>query len=403
MNSLRGAVRSIKIFSDSFPDSIPAHTTVQNWILQYGVYELLKPVEKREDWIYVLDHTIEFGNQKCLVILGITLERYMQNKCEIRHEDMEVLKLEITSEINSKQVLSVLESVAQVTGIPIQIVGDHGPSIKKAAKLFCQKHAKTCFSYDITNKCGIILNHELQYDKKWNGFINECANVKRKILNADLGFLAPPNARDKSRWQNMDMYIEWARNISSYRSKIHNGEKIVEMEQADFLKKFDSYFSWINDYQDEIKEWHQICSILVLAKNEVKINGLQSQTTINFQEKINAMENTSVRLNKITGNLSNFLKEETKGIPEGEKWLGTSDIIESIFGKYKIFSSRTTMRGIGKVILTIPVFTSSITIEKIKIAMETISINTLSKNSYFKDTVVVSNTIPETTKPKTKP
>ena len=176
----------------------------------------------------------------------------------------------------------------------------------------------------------------------------------------------------------MDMYIEWARNISSYRSKIHNGEKIVEMVQADFLKKFDSYFSWINDYQDEIKEWHQICSILVLAKNEVKINGLQSQTTINFQEKINAMENTSVRLNKITGNLSNFLKEETKGIPEGEKWLGTSDIIESIFGKYKIFSSRTTMRGIGKVILTIPVFTSSITIEKIKIAMETISINTLS-------------------------
>ena len=75
LNSLRGAVRSIKIFSDSFPDSIPAHTTVQNWILQYGVYELLKPVEKREDWIYVLDYTIEFGNQKCLVILGITLER----------------------------------------------------------------------------------------------------------------------------------------------------------------------------------------------------------------------------------------------------------------------------------------------------------------------------------------
>ncbi|MBF0433270.1 MAG: hypothetical protein HQK83_18460 [Fibrobacteria bacterium] len=60
-------------------------------------------------------------------------------------------------------------------------------------------------------------------------------------------------------------------------------------------------------------------------------------------------------------------------VPHDEIWLGTSDIIESIFGKYKNFSARSTMKGIGKIILTIPVFTSKITSGNIKTALETTS------------------------------
>lgn len=379
LNSLRGAVSSINIFSESFNGCTPAYTTIQNWILQYGVYELLKPVEKRDDWIYVLDHTIEFGNQKCLVVLGITLERFMKNKCVIRHEDMDVLKLEISSESNSSQILKVLECVSKNTGVPIQIISDHGPSIKKATNLFCANHKKTLLSYDITHKCAILLKHELQNDKRWIDFINECAKVKRKILNADLGFLAPPNARDKSRWQNMDTYINWAKNVIEYRTKIKEMKNKSRRKKKDYLNKYDFYFSWMNDYISDLDEWSQVFSILTLAKNEVKTNGLQNDTALNFQKKACEIQHPSKRFRNIKSNLTHFLNEETKEIPNGEKWLGTSDIIESIFGKYKIFSSRTTMKGIGKVILTIPVFTSTITVEKIKTAMETISINTLSK------------------------
>ena len=50
----------------------------------------------------------------------------------------------------------------------------------------------------------------------------------------------------------------------------------------------------------------------------------------------------------------------------------TSDIIESIFGKYKLFVQNNKLQGIGKLILTIPAFTANISLPTIKEAFETI-------------------------------
>jgi hypothetical protein len=52
--------------------------------------------------------------------------------------------------------------------------------------------------------------------------------------------------------------------------------------------------------------------------------------------------------------------------------LSTSDIIESIFGKYKLFVQNNKLQGIGKLILTIPAFTANISLPTIKEAFETV-------------------------------
>jgi hypothetical protein len=56
-----------------------------------------------------------------------------------------------------------------------------------------------------------------------------------------------------------------------------------------------------------------------------------------------------------------------KSVPQvlvdDEMYLGTSDIIESVFGKYKSFAAKTPIRDIGKTILTIPVLSVEVTTE----------------------------------------
>lgn len=52
---------------------------------------------------------------------------------------------------------------------------------------------------------------------------------------------------------------------------------------------------------------------------------------------------------------------------------GCSDIIESIFGKYKNFSGRSPMKEIGRAALTIPVFTSNVVYNEVEATMETVS------------------------------
>ncbi len=53
-----------------------------------------------------------------------------------------------------------------------------------------------------------------------------------------------------------------------------------------------------------------------------------------------------------------------------EALLGCSDIIESIFSKYKEFSKKSPLREFREMILTIPIFTQPIDHEIVKEAME---------------------------------
>lgn len=80
----------------------------------------------------------------------------------------------------------------------------------------------------------------------------------------------------------------------------------------------------------------------------------------------------SSRGQKLKQQISDYLAFEASQIPEEQTLLGTSDIIESLFGKYKIFSAARPLKELGTIILTIPLCTVKITSDFVKIALETI-------------------------------
>ena len=81
---------NFKFFSGVLRQGLPTWTTIQTWILRFGLYKLLKPLPKRKDWIWIMDHTIEFGTKKCFVVLAVTHEVFRKRKYQLKHKDMEV-------------------------------------------------------------------------------------------------------------------------------------------------------------------------------------------------------------------------------------------------------------------------------------------------------------------------
>jgi hypothetical protein len=63
-NSFRAAMKSFQAFAKYNPVETPSWVTIENWILRFGLYELQKPKEKRNDRIWIMDHTIQAGKQK---------------------------------------------------------------------------------------------------------------------------------------------------------------------------------------------------------------------------------------------------------------------------------------------------------------------------------------------------
>jgi len=36
-------------------------------------YKLIRPKPKAHDWVWIVDHTVQLGAEKCLLILGVRL------------------------------------------------------------------------------------------------------------------------------------------------------------------------------------------------------------------------------------------------------------------------------------------------------------------------------------------
>lgn len=127
-------------------------------------------------------------------------------------------------------------------------------------------------------------------------------------------------------------------------------------------------------------------NILHAVKHEVKSNGFNSQTTGAVRRAISKLEIDNPRLKTIEAQVIEYIEEES--IAMNGVYLGCSDIIESIFGKYKNFSSKSSMKEIGRSILTIPAFVGKIKHDEVKQAMETISANEVPK--WLKENIGIS-------------
>ena len=368
--SLRGVKRTFAIFEYCFQGGIPCHEVVQNWVMRYGLYKLNQIPQKRNDWIFILDHSIEFGKKQCLLVLGISLAKYRKNKCRLRHEDMEVLAADIVESATGESVTDSLDKIiAKNTGRPAQIISDGGRNIVCGCRDFIEKgNIPVRQTYDVTHKTALILKHQLENDKTWQSFCKKTAISKRSLIHINLAYLAPPKPRDKSRWQNLDIYVKWAEMILK--------QKVKSMSKTD-AAKFKDKLSWVKTYKSHIREWRAMLNILYAVKTEVKRNGFSCMTINNVKKSTSVLDTESQRLKYVYEDVLAYIEEECAGI-DGV-YLGCSDIIESMFGKYKNFSGKSPMKEIGRTILTIPVFSSKINCNEVKDAMETISAKDVSE------------------------
>ena len=173
--------------------------------------------------------------------------------------------------------------------------------------------------------------------------------------------MTPGKPKEKARWLNLENYLLWA------QSSLQQAKKKMNKIEQD---KFDEKVLWIKDFKKDIKEWSSMLMMLNILKNEVKVNGLSSCSLRNINKKLkkSKIKINSISLQETYSEITKYLNEEISGLKG--VFLGCTDIIESVFGKYKKFSNKSPMKEIGKSILTVPVFTSEITPEIIRVAME---------------------------------
>lgn len=362
-SSLRGGVLSLEVVKNFFELSLdmPSWHSARLWLLRLGYYKLMRPKIQANDWIWIIDHTVQLGCEKNFVILGIRLgDLPKAGKC-IKHKDIEPITLSPVIQSNGEIVYQQLEESIEKTGVPKVIVADHGSDLKSGIERFCKTHPKTRYIYDIKHKTANILKGELQNEEAWVEFKSLASKTKNQLQQTSLAHHGPPNQRAKARYMNVDKLVFWAYGQLKFLQSTENKpEKLTEK------------LAWLWDYQEKIEEWNQLINEVTLVENWVKKQGLtqQSHSELSKQLEEKLPCHSNIRLKTVRTQLLDFVREQSSKAEE--RLLGIRCVIESVFGKQKRLEQDQSKSGFTGLVLGIAAIVSTTTSEIVKKAMETV-------------------------------
>ena len=368
--SIRGSERAVEIFYSCYQLDEPAaaYSTARLWLLRLGYYKLTREKEKAGDWVWIVDHTVQMGEEKALLIVGLRLSCLPAAGQPLRHEDVEPITLDPVKESNGEIVYQQLEEAAKKTGVPREIISDHGSDVRKGIELFCQQHPQTCAVYDIKHKTAALLKRELNQETKWKEFTGKASQTKVSLQQTALAWLAPPNQRSKARYLNAGEIIEWGEKVMAYCDRQAAGEPEPELTAGE-RQKLEEKVGWLREYRQELGAWGQLMELVRTTEKFVREKGL-CRGSHEWLEKEFKVEGATETTARVKDELVRFVKQESEKAKEGERLLGSSEVIESVFGKSKRLEGDHAKSGITGILLAVGAMVSETSLKIVKQALE---------------------------------
>jgi hypothetical protein len=343
---------------------VASYYSVRLWLLRLGLYQLNRSKEQADDWIWIVDHTVQMGQRKCLIIVGIRQSAWDAKDRVLSHEDVELIDLEPVTESNGKVVYRQLKAAAAKTGVPRAIVSDNGSDLHCGIDRFRKTHPRTTWLYDIKHKTACLLKHALQHDASWQTFVAQVHRFKQQVTLTELAGLAPPQQRSKSRYMNVDVLVNWAER-SLKLLDCRKAMRAAGLKPARVEAKLD----WLRKFAPQLRRWGEMLAVIGIVENYVRHEGIHPAAP----EELAAIlpKPTTPAAKRMRKQLLEFVHDEAQQTHEGERLLGSSEVLESIIGKFKYVAGERGQHGLTGMVLSIGALVGKPTVATVETAMST--------------------------------
>jgi hypothetical protein len=346
--SLRGASAVMTILEQNFPEvsGSPSPNAGQMWLLRIGLYELTRPKEKAADWVLIIDHTIQIGTTKCLLIVGCRLEAWRAQQRPLEHQDLQVLALEPMEHSTGQIVKQQIEAVVAQTGVPREIVCDHGSDVKSGVTAFCQEHPETANLYDIKHKTALVVKHELERDMQWLDFVGEIGRVRLRLQQTPLAHLMPPAFKSKARYMNLEELVAWGERALAYLEAPRPVED-AKVSRQELHKKL----GWLQKYRASLAAWGETMAVVSKTLTYVRWHGYHAAAKEKLAKELPQVH--SPLAGRVAKAFLAFVADQSAQAREGEVLQGSSEVLESLIGKGKRLEGQQSKSGFTKMLLAI--------------------------------------------------
>ena len=370
--SLRGAGRAVAIMQECagrVPWS-PSWSSTRLWLLRLGYYKLTRSKEEGDDWVWIVDHVVQTGQEKCLLIVGIRLSAVPAAGEYLTHADVEPIALYPVTQSNGEIVYQQLEEARKRTGVPREILSDQGSDLHKGIRQFCQAHPESSFIYDVKHKVAAVLKRELGADPRWQEFSRWAGQTSQRVQQTALAALAPPRQRRKARYMNVAELVGWGVRVLKYLDE--DGSQRQEWVR----QRVEAVVGWVRQYRHEVERWSQWVEVGTITEQFVKTHGLSAGGAQQLQHQL-AAAGTLPRTQQLCVEFVQFVAEEVGKAKTGERLVGSSEVIESIFGKWKRLEGEQARSGLTGLVLALGALVAPTTADVIKQALTTVPTKTV--------------------------
>jgi hypothetical protein len=361
--SLRCAAKVFELFgSTAGQDGInPNRSTGRLWLLRIGLAALLRAKTIADDWVWLVDHSIQIGQCKCLVILGIRLRDLPEGR-PLGHHDMELIALVPMTSSTKQTVATCLENAVAQTGVPRAILDDHGADLHGGVEIFRQVHPETSEFYDIKHKAACLLKARLERDPRWKAYASQLGQTKFAVQQTALACLAPPSQRSKARFMNVDGLVDWGIETLAL---VNDPSGMTKLRISAELMK--AKLGWLEDFREELAEWSACMAVIDKSLDFIRCRGL---TACAGRELEAILPVASGSAGELREQLLGFVTDESSKVRQGERLPGTTEVLESCFGKLKALEDGQSKSGFTGLVLSLGAMVSTWTAESVGEALE---------------------------------
>lgn len=321
--SMRGAAAGLALLASrlGLDVEMPSFGAIRSWLLRLGCHALTCALPMG-DWVLLLDHTVQIGPSKLLVIVGCPLACAPLGERPLRQSDLRLVGLSLMDHSTDQAVELELEKARQRVGTVREIVSDNGSDLNGGVRLFQQKHVGVAHVHDVAHQAANVLKQRRNRDGQWSEFVSKLAQAGAKVRQTREAHLRPPTVRAKARFMNIAPTLRFAGRVLRL---LDTGKASARTQES---------YGWLVAYREALTSWQSEQAVVESALTQVRTHGINQDTVAALDAEWSKLALTP-GARDVAARLRTAVRTEGAQAKPGEKLVASTEVLESVFGKLK--------------------------------------------------------------------
>jgi plasmid stabilization system protein ParE len=339
--SLRGAAATLALLVQQglLACAVPSFSTIRCWLLRVGYDALTRPLPRQTPWLWLVDHTMQIGSQKLLVILGCPLTHVPFGERALQLSDLQLVALVPMATSTGALVAAELEQAIARTGRPRLIVADQGSDLRKGILDFHSWYPRTAYVPDMAHVGANVLHKAWDEQPRWQQFVKQLQTTTAKLQRTPSAYLRAPRLRPAARFMNVRSQLLFARRVLRHLDSAVPHAKALQ------------YYGWLPEFRDELAIWEREQELVQTTIDVVRVEGLHVATESQLERAWGPLGERASTL-AIAERLRGYVRQYQPPT-QAERFVASTEVLESSFGKLKRLEQQQSQDGLTGLVLAL--------------------------------------------------